>query len=60
MDSIDKIPPELVIEELKAKNPKIQEDIILDAYCANPDYLDLAMDKSLERMNISSLDCMIL
>ena len=60
MDSIDKIPPELVIEELKAKNPKIEEDIIFDAYCANPDYLDLAMDKSLERMNITTLDCIIL
>jgi hypothetical protein len=47
LDSIEKVPKDLIIEELKAKNSKIEDEIISDSYCSHPDYLELSLNQSL-------------
>ena len=60
VDSVEDVPPELLIEEMIRQYPIERSDFINGNYCASPVFLDMAFDQSLERLNVETIDCALL
>lgn len=60
LDSIEGIPPQLVIEELSVNYPSLKQEVTANVYCASPTYLDFCLKLSLKRLNIDTLDCLFI
>lgn len=59
-DSVEGIPPELVVQELIAKHPELEREIYHNRFSLNPIFLKYQLEHTLRHTNLDTIDCLLI